>query len=110
MLELSQTQSEILQRLFDAGFRPVAIPPYEKALCVHRGESAALLAPAENGTWKLLAPVTLLVAGNLSVRLKKPSGDVFVWKNTEVPATLERLHHLEKFHDDLLAILESRKL
>jgi hypothetical protein len=110
MVEITQRQTEVLQRLFEAGFRPIAIPPYEKAFCVHRSECAALLAPVENGGLRVMAPVTLLVDGNLSVRLKKSSGDVFVWKKTEVPATKERLGELEKFRKELEAILQSRNL
>lgn len=109
-MEFTPAQMELLQRLFEAGFRPIAIPPYENALCVHRGECAALLAPIENGGLRLLAPVTVMVDGNLSVRLKKSSGDVFVWKKTEVAATEERLSLLEKFRAGLLEMLESRKL
>lgn len=105
-MEFTPAQMELLQRLFEAGFRPIAIPPYENALCVHRGECAALLAPVENGGLRLLAPVTVLVDGNLSVRLKKSSGDMFVWKKTEVPATEDRLSKLEKFRTELLEMLE----
>lgn len=89
-----------------AGYRPIAIPPYENALCVHRGECAAVLAPVANGGLRLLAPATVMVEGNLSVRLKKPSGDVFVWKKTEVAATEERLRELEKFRAELVGILQ----
>jgi hypothetical protein len=110
MVELTQLQMQALERLFAAGFRPIAIPPYESALCVHRGECAALLAPVANGGLRLLAPATYLVDGNLSVRIKKPSGDVFVWKKTELPATEERLKELEKFRGELMEILESREL
>lgn len=106
MVELTQVQMKMLERLFEAGFRPIAIPPYESALCVHRGECAALLAPVENGGLRLLAPVTVMVEGNLSVRLKKASGDVFVWKKTEVAATEERLKELEEFRGELVGILE----
>jgi hypothetical protein len=109
-MELTQQQTEVLQRLFEAGFRLIAIPPYEKALCVHRGELAALLAPIENGGLKLLAPVTVMIDGNLGVRLKKPSGDVFVWKKTELPATPDRLNQLEKFRKELVSLLEPRTL
>ncbi len=109
MLEFTKTQTDVLQHLFEAGFRPIAIPPYEKALCVHRGECAALLAPVENAGLQLMAPVTLIVDGNLSVRLKKPSGDVFVWKKTELPATPERLNDLKKFREELQAILGTHK-
>jgi hypothetical protein len=106
MLELTQKQMRVLERLFMAGFRPIAIPPYENALCVHRGECAAVLAPVENGGLRLLAPATFLVEGNLSVRLKKPAGDVFVWKKKEIPATEERLKQLEEFRTALVGIME----
>jgi hypothetical protein len=48
MVELSEQQMRVLERLFVAGFRPIAIPPYENALCVHRGEYAAVLAGSRN--------------------------------------------------------------
>ena len=106
MLELTQKQMQVLEHLFMEGFRPIAIPPYENALCVHRGECAAVLAPVENGGLRLLAPATFLVEGNLSVRLKKPAGDVFVWKKKEIPATEERLKQLAEFRTALMEILE----
>ncbi len=106
MVELTQLQMVTMERLFEAGFRPIAIAPYENALCVHRGECAALLAPVENGGLRLLAPATLMVDGNLSVRLKRATGDVFVWKKKEVAATEERLKELEAFREELVGILE----
>jgi hypothetical protein len=108
MVELTQLQMQTLERLFAAGFRPIAIPPYESALCVHRGECAAVLAPVENGGLRLLAPATLIVDGNLSVRLKRAAGDVFVWKQKEVAATAERLKELDAFRVELVGILEMR--
>ena len=107
MVELTAVQMQTLERLFAAGFRPIAIPPYENALCVHRGECAAVLAPVENGGLRLLSPVTVLVDGNLSVKLKKVGGDVFVWKKKEVAATAVRLKDLEDFRVELLGILET---
>ena len=106
MQEFTPPQMKTLERLFEAGFRPIAIPPYEKALCLRRGEYAALLAPAENAGLKLLANPTLLIDGNLSVKLRKKSGEVFVWKKSEVPASPERLTELEEFRRDLTSILE----
>ena len=106
MYELTAKQMEVVERLFGAGFRPIAIPPYEKALCVHRGECAALLAPVENGGLKLLAAPTFLVNGNLGVRIKKGSGEVFVFKKDSLEATEERLEELEKFKTELVGILE----
>lgn len=105
-MELSPLQMEALERLFAAGICPIAIPPYESALCVHRGENAALLTAVPNNGLRLMAPVTLIVDGNLSVRLKKAGGDVFVFKKTEIPATPERLRELELFREELSAILE----
>ena len=109
-MELTRVQMETLERLFQAGFRPIAIPPYENALCVHRGECVAVLAAVENGGLQLRAPATLMVDGNFSVRLKKPGGDVFVWKKTEVAATEARVAELEKFREELVEILGSRRL
>jgi len=106
MLELSPQQMQTLERLFQAGFRPIAIPPYENALCVRRGECAALLSAAPNGGLKLLAAPSYLLAGNLSVRLKKGTGEVFVWKKNEIAATPERLQELDTFRKELTAILE----
>jgi hypothetical protein len=109
-MELTRVQMETLERLLGAGFRPIAIPPYENALCVHRGECVAALAPVENDGLRLLAPATWMVNGNFSVRLKKPGGDVFVWKKTELAATADRVAELEKFREELVGILESHKL
>jgi hypothetical protein len=105
-MELTEEQMRMVERLFGAGFRPIAIPPYESALILRKGECVALLGPVENGGLELLAPVTFLVDGNLSVRLKKSSGDVFVWKKKEVAATEELLKELEEFRVELVGILE----
>jgi hypothetical protein len=106
MQELSQRQMQTLERLFAAGFRPVAIPPYESALCVRRGECAAVLKPIANAGLQLLAPPTFLLDGNLSVKLKRGQGEVFVWKNKEVQATPQRLQELDRFGLELRTILE----
>ena len=106
MPELSPRQMKIFERLFAAGFRPIAIPPYESALCVRRGECAALLSPVANAGLRLLASPTYIVDGNLSVKLKRGGGEVFVWKKLEIAASPDRLKELETFRRDLTAILE----
>jgi hypothetical protein len=106
MVEFTPHQMQTLERLFAAGFRPIAIPPYESALCLRRGECAAILSPVPNGGLKILAPPSYLLDGNLSVRLKRAAGEVFVWKKTELPATRERLDELELFRRELTDILE----
>ena len=106
MVELSPQQMQVIERLFAAGFRPIAIPPYESALCMKKGNCAGLLAPVPNGGIKLLAPPSFLVDGNLSVKLKRGPGEVFVWKKKEVEATPERLKELESFRREITEILD----
>jgi hypothetical protein len=105
MVELTQQQMQIMERLFAAGFRLVAIPPYENALCLKKGDCAAVLAPIPNGGFKMLAPPSYIVAGNLSVKLKRGSGEVFVWKKSETEATPERLKDLESFRQEISELL-----
>jgi hypothetical protein len=107
MTEFTPQQMQVLEKLFAAGFRPIAIPPYESALCVRRGECAAVLSPIPNGGLRLLAPPSFLVDGNLSVRLKRSGGEVFVWKKIELTATPDRLDELATFRQELTDILES---
>jgi hypothetical protein len=106
MVELTPQQMQTMERLFAAGFRPIAIPPYENALCLKKGECAAVLAPVPNGGLKVLAPPSYLVAGNLSVKLKRKSGEAFVWKKSELEATPDRLEELERFRRELTHILD----
>ncbi len=106
MVEFTPQQMQVLERLFAAGFRPIAIPPHESALCMRRGECAIVLAAVANGGLRVLAPASLLIDGHLSVRLKRPQGDVFVWKQKEVPASAEKLTELESFRREVNEILE----
>jgi len=106
MVELSPLQMKMLERLFTAGFRPVAIPPYESALCVRRGECVAVLSAVPNGGLQMLSPPSYLVDGNLSVKLKKGNREVFVWKKSELDATPERLQDLAAFRQELTELLE----
>lgn len=96
----------VVERLVEAGFRPMAIAAYERALILRKGECVALLGPVENGGLKLLVPVTFLVDGNLSVKLKRGTREVFAWKGKELEATEERLRELEAFRVELMGILE----
>ena len=110
MVELSPQQMQVVERLFAAGFRPVAIPPYESALCMKKGNCAALLAPVPNAGLKLLAPPSFLVDGNLSVKVNRGPGEVFVWKKNEVEVTPGRLNELDSFRRELTEILDLRPL
>jgi hypothetical protein len=105
MFELTPELTETLERLVRAGFRPISIPPYEKALCIQKGVCAAVLTPIPDGGLRLLAPPSLLVEGNLSACLKRGADWVFVWKGCEVQATPERLLELDSFSKELGEIL-----
>lgn len=96
---------QVLQRLFEAGFRPIAIPPYESALCLRRGDCAAVLAPVENGGLRILAPASSLVDGKFGVRVKRGEREMFVCKEKEVEATPDRQRELGEFHRALSEIL-----
>ena len=105
-MELTTQQMKVVERLFAAGFRPAIIPPYEKAICMRRGDCAAVLSPVPNGGLQLMAPPSYVIDGNFSVKLKRDTGDVFVWKQKELAATPERVQELEKFRKELSSILE----
>ena len=105
MFEFTPHQMQVLEQLVAAGFRPIAIPPYESALCMRREACAVVLAPVANGGFKILAPPSILIDGHFAVRLKRAGGDVFVWKQTELPATPERLADLNDFRQELNEIL-----
>jgi hypothetical protein len=106
MVELTPQQMETMERLFRAGFRPIAIPPYESALCLKKGDCAAVLAAVPNGGLNILAPPSYLVGGNLSVKLKRGTREVFVWKKKEMESTPEKLSELESFRRELSEILD----
>jgi len=96
----------VAQRLLQAGFRPIAIPPYENTLILRKGDCVGLLKPVPNGGLQLAVPVTFLIDGNVSVKIKRGTGEVFVWKGKELEATPERLQELEVFRKELVGILE----
>src|ERR1700746_755987 len=106
MQELTPQQIRIVERLFANGVRPIAIPPYESALCMKKGECAAILAPVPDGGLKLLGQPPYLVEGDLMARVKRDSGEVFVWKKKEAKATPEKLKELESFRRELTELLD----
>src|SRR5437899_10861130 len=109
MVELSPRQTQLLERLFAAGFRPIAIPPYESALCMRKGNCVAALSPVPNGGLKLLAPASYLVDGNFSVKLKRGTGEVFAGKKKEVEATPQKVGEHELLRTERQEILDTRK-
>ena len=107
MFEFTPRQMKILEELVAAGFRPVAIPPYDSALCLRRGDGAVVLSQEPTGGLRMLAPPSFIIEGNLSVKLRRGQKDVFVWKKSEVEVTPERSTELETFRDDITRILQN---
>jgi hypothetical protein len=107
MFEFTRRQMKILEELVAAGFRPVAIPPYDSALCLRRGDCAVVLSPEPTGGLRMLTPPSYIIDGNLSVKLRRGTKDVFVWKKTEIEVTPERSNELASFRDDLSRILQT---
>ena len=108
MLELTPEQLSLLERLRSRGFQLVALPLYERAVGVRKGNCAALLAPAEAGGLKLVGEPSFLVEDNFSVRVHRGDRQWFVWKKKQVEATLERLEELEQFASELDDVLRPR--
>ena len=101
MLELTQEQISVLERLRERGFALVAFPLYASHVGVRRGECAALLAPVSGGGLRVFGDAFVLVAGNPAVRVLRNGREEFVWKGSEVPATPERDAELAAFAEAL---------
>jgi hypothetical protein len=101
MLELSEQQAGVLQRLSERGFALVAFPLYASHVGVRRGECAALLEPVPGGGLRLFGDAFILVEGNPAVRVIRRGREIFVWKKNEVPATPERNKELAAFAESL---------
>lgn len=104
MVELSEAQLAVLERLRERGFQFVAYPLYEQRIGVRKGNCVALLDPSE-GQLRMFTEPAYLVAGNLSVVVSTGAEKFFVWKQNRVPATPERLEELERFARELGEIL-----
>ena len=105
-MEFTERQLRAVERLAGAGFRPMAMPPYERALVIRKGDCVALLEPVPNDGLQLVASPTILIEGNLSVKLQRGKDEVFVWKGKELEATPQRLQELEDFAKELAGILD----
>lgn len=105
MSELTPTQIAVLERLVEHGFSPAAFPLYANAIGIRRGPFAALLAPAETGSLRLLGEPCYLIEGNFSVRVRRRGRLYFVWKKREVEATPELLAELVHLAAELAELL-----
>lgn len=105
MLELTSQQMAVLERLRQRGFAFAAFPLYAAYIGVKKGNCAALLAPQDGAGLKVYGEASFLVGGQLSVWVRRPGGDCFVWKQQELEATPERSQELERFRAELEELL-----
>lgn len=105
MMELTPQQLAVLERLRSRGFAFVAFPMYALYIGVKKGNCAALLASQDGSGLKVYGEPSYLVDGQLSVRLRRGSGEFFVWKKKELAATPERNEELARFRDELAELL-----
>ena len=105
MLELSPKQIVILENIAANGFATIAFPLYASAVGIKKGNCAALLMPIPNGGLSLLGEPCWLIDDNFTVRIRKTTGEWFVWKKQEVEATAERIAQIVEFRRELDSLL-----
>lgn len=96
-----------LQNLYAAGFELQSFDRYSNAIGVIRGNCIALFQSSASGLQMIGAPGWRMgeVLGVLTTR----SGEaVFQAKSEIVPATAERVAELNRFRDDLQALLAAK--
>jgi hypothetical protein len=108
VLELSPKQIGILEKIAAHGFAIVAFPLYASAVGVRKGNCAALLVPAPNGSMMFLGEPCWLLDGNLTVRVQRGGLQLFVWKKQEIEATFERLAEVAGFRKEIEDLLAPR--
>jgi hypothetical protein len=100
-MDLTPQQATQLQHLHKLGFELVAFPIYPNHVGIRRGDCAALLAPIDNGTFRLFGEPTYIVEGNLSAKITLDGRTFYVWKKQKLEATEFRRAELSAFTDAL---------
>jgi hypothetical protein len=107
--QLNGRQTAILEALLNAEFHFVTIERFERYLAVERDNFVALLDLAA-GRVGLFGQVGYRLGEGIAMLLHRPEGNVFVWKETSVPATPELLKVYSRFKDELRMIVEIRPI
>ena len=107
-MDFSLTQIQTLGRIQDAGFSFIVFPMYANYVGVRRGDCACLLAPVGQSTFRIFGEPCWLLAGNLSVLVRRKRRSHFVWKKQSLEATTERRAELRAFTESLEPILHTK--
>lgn len=105
MPELTEAQIHRLERIKNAGFELIIFPLFPKHIGVKKGNCGALLGQSAEGKLELFGQPGYVVEGNLSVLVRRGRAHYFVWKQSEIEATEERLAELENFVAELKSFL-----
>ena len=98
--------AEQLQRIYLAGFELQTFDRYPKCIGVVRDNCVALLIPGVDGLQVLGTPGWRM-GEVMGVLTEREGRQVFQAKSEIVEATAERLEALQKFREDLMAILHA---
>lgn len=96
--------AEQLQKLYVAGFDLQTFERFPKAIGVMRDNCLAFLVPGPDGL-QILGNVGWRMGESLGPLVERGGQKIFVHKQETLEATSERIATLEKFKDDLKAIL-----
>src|SRR5262245_16328288 len=92
--------SELLQRIYAAGFELQTFERYPRAIGVSRGECIVLLEPSDHGLRMIGSPGWKL-GGFMGVLTSQAGRQVFQYKSDVLEATQERLAELSRFREEV---------
>jgi hypothetical protein len=96
--------SEILQRVYAAGFELQTFDRYPKALGIVRGECIALVEATPDGL-RMIGTPGWKMGEVMGVLTTQEGRQVFQAKSEVVDATQERLAELQRFREELTALI-----
>jgi hypothetical protein len=101
--------SEILQRIYAAGFELQTFDRYPKAIRVSRGECIVLLEPDPSGNGlRMIGSPGWKLNDFMGVLTTQGQRSVFQFKSETVEATPERLEQIRCFREEIEGLLLGR--
>ena len=101
--------SEQLQKLYLAGFELQTFDRFPQAIGVLRGQCIVFLVPGPDGL-QILGNAGWRMGESLGPLVEREGRKVFLHKGEVVEATEERIARLERFRDDVTAVLRGEEL
>ena len=101
--------AEQLQKLYLAGFELQTFDRFPKAIGVLRDQCIVFLVPGPDGL-QILGNAGWRMGESLGPLVEREGRKVFLHKGEVVEATEERIALLERFRDDVTAVLRGQQL